>query len=285
MTRVLVGYALRESGDTAGPRRIVPTALDTMRAVGDAAGEAAALGALGDLAARAGIGLTAESLYRRGLDRVVSTPAPSVSWPLHAGLGAALRSRGALAEAVTELHAAAADVERVPVRLPLEQRRASYLADKWEVYAQLALVERARGRTEEAFDASERLRARQMLDVLARGRIAWQAADGDTLLSQEQDLRLRISDLTRRLEDASDGDGLREPNVGAAGAVREALARAQAAYADLLAAVQETKPAYAHLVAGEGATLRGGGSRRAPGEALLGYLVTGSTTLAFVVTR
>src|SRR5439155_1476170 len=200
-----------EGGDTAGARRVVTTALDTLRVVGDAAGEAAALGALGDRAAREGIGLTAESLYRRGLDRLGAAPAPSVSWPLHAGLGDALQSRGAFTEAATELRAAAADVERVAGRLPLEQRRASYLADKWEVYAQLALVERARGRTEEAFDASERLRARQMLDLLARGRIAWQAADGDTLLSREQDLRLRITELTLRLEDAAEGPSWRAP--------------------------------------------------------------------------
>src|SRR5439155_824580 len=51
VTRLLVGYALRESGDTAGARRVVTTALDTLRVVGDAAGEAAALGALGELAA------------------------------------------------------------------------------------------------------------------------------------------------------------------------------------------------------------------------------------------
>ncbi len=251
VTRLLVGYALRESGDTAGARRVVTTALDTLRAVGDAAGEAAALGALGDLAARQGIGLTAESLYRRGLDRLGVAAAPSVSWPLHAGLGDALRSRGAWAEAATELRAAAADVERVAGRLPLEQRRASYLADKWEVYAQLALVERGRGRTEAAFDASE---------------------------------RLRISDLTRRLEDASTGDGLREHNVGAAAAVRAALARTQAAYADLLAAIQEAKPEYAHLVRGSVATLQEVAGHIAPDEALLEYLVTDSTTLVFVVT-
>src|SRR3989475_10117318 len=183
-----------------------------------------------------------------------------------------------------ELRAAAADVERVAGRLPLEQRRASYLADKWDVYAQLALVERARGQTAAAFDASERLRARQMLDLLARGRIAWRTPGGDSLLSREQDLRLRISDLTRRLEDAATSDGLREHTVGAAAAVREALAGTQAAYADLLASVQETKPEYAHLVEGKAATLREVAGRLAPDEALLEYLVTDSTTLVFVVT-
>ena len=284
LTRLLVGYALRQSGDTGGARRAVTMALDTLRGVGDAAGEAAALGALGDRAVRAGTGLTAESLYRRGLDRLGPAPAPSVSWPLHAGLGAALRSRGALPDAVTELEAAAGDVERVAARLPLEQRRASYLADKWDVYAELALAERARGRIEAAFAASERLRARQMLDLLARGRIVWTARGQDSLRSREQDLRLRISDLTRRLEDPPMGDGLREPTVGAAAAVREALARAQTAYAELLAEVQETKPEYAHLVEGKGATLREVANRLAPDEALLEYLVTDSTALVFVVT-
>ena len=123
-----------------------------------------------------------------------------------------------------------------------------------------------------------------MLDLLARGRIAWQAPGDDSLLSREQDLRLRISDLTRRLEDSPNDDGLREPSVGAAAAVREALARAQAAYADLLAAVQETRPEYARLVEGKAATLREVARRVAPDEALLEYLVTDSTTLVFVVT-
>ncbi len=284
LTRLLLGFALWQSGDTAEARRTVATVLDTLRAAGDAVGEAAALGALGDLAIHAGIGLTAEPLYRRGLARLGVTRAPSVSWTLHAGLAEALRSRGALPEAAAELRAAAADVEAVAGRLPLEQRRASYLADKWDVYAQLAAVERARGRIDAAFEASERLRARQMLDLLARGKIAWSQAGRDSLASLEQSLRLRISGLTRRLEDSqTSGVGLREPSAAAADAVREALGRAQAAYAELLARVQEAEPEYAHLVQGQVVSLREVASRIAPDEALLEYLVSDSTTLVFVV--
>ncbi len=286
VTRLLVGYALRESGDTAGARLVLTPALDTLRAAGDVVGEAAALSALGDLAAREGIGFTAESLYRRGLERLGAMPAPSVSWPLHAGLGEALQGRGALGEAASELRVAAAQVEVVAGRLPLEQRRASYLVDKWDVYARLALVEHGRGagRIDAAFEASERLRARQMLDLLARGRVAWRATASDSAADREQDLRLRITDLTRRLEDTrTPGGGLREPRAGAAAAVREALARAQGGYADLLARVQEAKPEYAHLVRGEVAPLRQVSNRLAPDEALLEYLVTDSTTLVFVV--
>jgi CHAT domain-containing protein len=284
-TRLLLGYALRQRGDSGGARRVVMAALDTLRAAGDAAGEATALGALADLSLRDRIGLTAESFYRRGLDRLGSTPAPNISWPLHAGLATALRERGALAEATVELQAALSDIERVAGGLPLEQRRASYLADKWDVYAQLAALERTRGRVDAAFEASERMRARQMLDLLARGRITWRTAGRDSLLAREQDLRLRITDLTRRLE-GDRGNGVRrEPSAGEAAAVREALGRTHAAYADLLAELQETQPEYAHLVSGRVAGLREVTRRLAADEVLLEYLVMDSTTLVFVVRR
>jgi CHAT domain-containing protein/tetratricopeptide (TPR) repeat protein len=284
-TRLLLGYALRQSGDSGAARRVVIAALDTLRAARDAAGEATALGALADLAVRGQVGLTAESFYRRGLEVLRSAPAPNVSWPLHAGLAGALRDRGALSEATVELQAAISDIERVAGALPLEQRRASYLADKWDVYAQLASLERTRGRIDAAFEASERLRARQMLDLLARGRITWRTAGRDSLRVREQDLRLRISDLTRRLEGDQGNGELREPSAGEAAAVREALGRTQSAYADLLAAVQEAQPEYAHLVSGKVASLREVTQRLAPDEAVIEYLVMDSTTLVFVARR
>lgn len=62
LTRLLIGYAAGQRGDTAAARRVLLQALDTLQTLGDAAGEAAALGALGDLETRAGLPLTAESL-------------------------------------------------------------------------------------------------------------------------------------------------------------------------------------------------------------------------------
>ena len=171
LTRLLIGYAQRQRGDTAAARRVLLQALASLQALRDAGGEAAALGALGDLEVQAGLALTAESLYQHGLARLGARPAPGVAWQLHAGLAGALRDRGALAEASAELHAAIDQIERVSAGLSVEERRAAFLADKWEVYTELALVERARGHPEAAFEASERLRARQLLDLLARGRV------------------------------------------------------------------------------------------------------------------
>ncbi|HEV8381736.1 MAG TPA: CHAT domain-containing protein, partial [Gemmatimonadales bacterium] len=284
LTRLLIGYGRQESGDTAGARRVLAQALDTLRQLGDAGAEAATLGAIADLETRAGRPLTAESLYQRGLARLGTKPAPAIAWQLHAGLARALRSRGALADAARELRASTAEIERVAQGLPAEERRATFLADKWDVYVELALVERARGETQAAFEASEQLRARQFLDVLARGRIAGDTGADPT--DREQDLRRRIDELTRQIETGTDsGSALRGPALQAAATAREALAQAQDEYGELLLELRESNPAYAALIRAETAPLRDVMTALTREEALLEYLVGDSTTIVFIVTR
>jgi CHAT domain-containing protein len=284
LTRLLIGHGRRGSGDTTAARRAFLQAHDTLRALGDAAGEAAALGALAELDAQAGLPLTAESLFHKGLARLDARAAPDVAWQLHAGLARALRSRGALVEAARELRASVAEIERTSGALKVEERRAAFLADKWDVYVELALVERARGDAAVAFEASERLRARQMLDLLARGRVTDADSGGPT--AREQDLRRRIDELTRQVEATSDSEpGLRGPALNdAAGTAREALARAQDAYGDLLVELREANPSYGTLVRGEIASAAAVRAALGPDEALLEYLVGDSTTVVFVGT-
>ncbi|MEX2157054.1 MAG: CHAT domain-containing tetratricopeptide repeat protein [Gemmatimonadales bacterium] len=289
LTRLLIAHAERSSGDTAGARRVLTQARDTLRALGDAGGEAAALGALGDLETQAGLPLTAESLYQRGLARLGARPAPDIAWQLHAGLAGALRSRGALAEAAAELNSAIQEIESVSAGLTVEERRAAFLADKWEVYIELALIQRALGQPRAAFEASERLRARQMLDLLARGRVAPGSEASRGVTGREQDLRRRITELTRQLEtpgDADSGGELRGPGLAgtAAAATREALARTQDAYSELLVEMREANPSYSAFVRGEIAPVRDVMRALAPDEALLEYLLGDSTTIVFVVT-
>ncbi len=289
LTRLLLGYVLARRGDTAASRASLTRARAEFRAIGDGVSEAAALGVLGDLDVQVGLPLVAESLYQSGLRRLGATPAPTVSWPLHAGLADALRTRGAHDEATLELSAAIRDIERVSGALPLEERRAAFLADKWDVYGQLALAELARGQTDSAFETSERLRARELLDLLARGRVAAAGADprDDTLGAREQDLRRQITALTRQLEaSGASAAGLRGPFVPdtSSGAVREALARAQDAYEELLSRIREARPQLAALVTGQVAPVRDVMRALAPDEALLEYLVGDSTSVVFVIT-
>ena len=283
-TRLLMGEAAWRAGDTGVARRAFGQALDTLRALGAAADEAQAFATLGRLEVEAGHMLAAESLYQRGLTRLGARPAPGVEWQLHAGLAGALRGRGALAEAARELESGIAEIERVSGSLPLEEQRAAFRADKWDVYVELALVERARGRTEAAFEASERLRERQMLDLLARGRVAV-GGGGSELASREQDLRRRMGELAQQVEAASDtAQGLRDPAHAASGATSTAFARAQEEYRALLDQMREANPPYAALVHGEVTPVRDVMNALAPDEALLEYLVGDSTTIVFVVT-
>jgi CHAT domain-containing protein len=287
LTRLVLGYALAQAGDTAGARKALTEAQSELQAMGDHVSESAALGALGDLALHSRMPLAAESLYRRGLARVAATSTPSTSWPLHAGLAEALGQEGAAAAALDQLHAAIRDIERISGTLPLEERRAAFLANKWDVYGQLAQAELARGRPDSAFETSERLRARQLLDLLARGRVGLPDQTNDTVAAREQDLRRHITALTQALETPASVTGLRGPLPPdtSAGAVREALARAQDAYAELLREVREQRPEYAALVTGAIASVREVQRRLSGDEALLEYLVGDSTSVVFVVTR
>lgn len=292
LTRLLIGYAQRNRGDTAAARATLFAGFIALRSLGDSVGVAAAIGEMGDLEAQVGAGFAAESLYSLGLASLGGRSAPTVAWRLHSGLADALASRGALAGAAEHLRVAASVVERVSSRLPFVERRAAYLGDKWSVYGRLALVERARGRTGSAFEASERMRARQLLDVLARGRVAPHAGD-DSIVAEEQDLRSRIADLTTRLESGGQGGGesggsigLRGPDFEGMGsaATQQALARAEQRYTALLLDLRERQPEYASLVSGEVASWREVASRLRPDEALLEYLIGDSTSIVFVVT-
>jgi CHAT domain-containing protein/tetratricopeptide (TPR) repeat protein len=289
LTRLIRGYAQIRAGDTAGARGTLTSALEALRAISDPTNEAIAQGLLGDLALQEGRAIAAESLYRRGLDRLGAAASPTVSWQLHRGLAVALQTRRESDAAAEELRAATRDIERVSGAIPIEERRTAFLADKWEVYSRLAHVELDRGRTESAFEASERLRARQLLDLLARGRVATPGpgTKNDALAAREQDLRRQINTLTLALEgpEAASGTlrGLPAATASSA-AVREALDQAQQAYADLLVEMQETRPQYTSLVTGRIAPVRAVMARIPRDEALLEYLLGDSTSIVFVVT-
>src|SRR5438445_7271856 len=136
--RVEIGLAAWRRGDTALARRAFGEAIDTLRSLGAPADEAKALAMLGDLEVKAGRALAAESLYRRGLTRLGTRPAAS-TWQLYAGLGGALRSRGALAEAAGELRKGVEQIERGSGGLPVPGDRAAVRGEEWNVRAEQPL--------------------------------------------------------------------------------------------------------------------------------------------------
>jgi CHAT domain-containing protein len=286
LTRLSLGEVAQARGDTVGARRLLARSTVDLDRLGDPVGAAAALGERGDLEAEAAQPALAESLYRAGLERLGARLAPEVAWRLHAGLGMVRHAQGEEDEAARELRAALAEVERPSRSLVLAERRSAFLNDKGDLYAQLALIERARGRPEAAFEASERLRAREMLELLARGRLSPPSDAAAELVAREQDLRRRIAELTREVDATS--DELRGPGRGAPGtaaATSEALAREHDAYGDLLLEMRERTPGHVALVQPRTAGWRDVAHRLPPDAAFIEYLVGDSGSLAFVIAR
>jgi len=287
LTQLTIGHAQHLQGRVTDARRTLEQARDTLHALRDAVGEASALTALGGLELDNGAPLAAEAHFRRGLSRLDGRRAPTVSWQLHVGLGQALRGRGALTEAAAELGLAIDDVERMATSLTLDERRSTFLADKWDAYETLARIEHERGDIGAAFAVSERLRARQLRDLLSRGRVTRTVVADSTLIGREQDLRVRIAELTLRLE-AEDGgiaSTLRGPDLsnGTSGVTREALARVQEQYAQLLLQLRDDG-GIVPIVRGDVVHWRVIAGRLRRGQAMLTYLVTDSTTMVFVLT-
>jgi CHAT domain-containing protein len=283
LTRLLTGHVQQETGDTAAARASFNRALVALETVGDVVGQGAALAALGGLEAARGGALAAEQRYDQAFGALGDRPAPDLRWRLDARMAEALYSRGAIEPAIRHLRAAIAAIEETAGGLRIEERRVGYLADKWHVYASLALVEQEQGRPGKALAASERMRARQMRDLLARGQVPTRRE----VAAREQDLRRSITELMRAIEGdvpaLSDG---REPRLAdrSTHAARESLARVQREYADLLLELRELDPTHARLVTGEVAPWQAVAARLEPDQVLLQYLITDTRSTVFVVT-
>lgn len=287
VTRVWLGEVALRRGDTRGARAQLERASQDLARLGDPVAQAAALGSRGDLEARAGLPAAAESAYGAALASVGDRTAPDVTWRLHAGLGMVRQARGAANAAVLQYHAAIRDIELAGRTIRVPERRSDYLADKWNVYVRLAQLEQSLGRADAAFDVSEQLRARELRDLLAQGRVSASEDTASGLVAREQDLRRHIAELTRRLEvDAGSGQGARGPNVAPGAPVsREALVRAQEAYTDLLMEMRERAPRHAALVAPSSVTWRDVARHLDADQAFVEYLISDDGALAFVLTR
>lgn len=285
LTRLALAQADRRRGEGEAARAGLGRAVAELAQAGDPVGEAAARVELAELDLARGRPAAAEAGFRAADSVLDGRPAPEVGWRVAAGLAAARQARGDRDGAVVALRRALALAEQPRGTLALPERRAGFLADKWPLYSQLALLERARGEVGAAFDASEAQRAREMLELLGHGRIARPAGAPPDLVAREQDLRRQIATLTTALE-GGDADALRGPAIVAeGGAVREAMLAAQEDWSALMLELRERAPRHAELVAPATAGWRAVAARLAPREAMVEYLVGDSTTLAFVLRR
>lgn len=282
LTGLSIANALWMAGDTSTGRRTLVSVQRSLHSIGDVAGEGAAFAQLGEFSLASGNAREAAVNYRRGLKALGRRGAFDVSWRLHAGLGEALERQGAISSAADELKTAIDLSEKRAANVRLENR-SGFFGERVGPYAELARLEISRGRVDNAFELSERMRARQLLTLLIRGRVARRSE----VSRQEQDLRKRIDMLTEQLQAGEPGDAVaRDPALKAAigTAVRANLDAAQKEYARILAKLGENDPRFAAVISAKTSSWRDVARKLKPNEAFVEYLVDNSTSTAFVVT-
>ena len=282
LTRLLAARAARAVGDTADARRQVTEAVDTLRIAGDRVAHAWALCESGTHHLAMGSLRAAEAAYRTGLARLARSPAVGVSICLYGGLGQTLQARGATREAIAELQRGIAAIETAAMGVAIVGRRSDFLSDKWNLYTDLALAQRSLGEDSSAFETSERLRPRQTLRLVADDPASTIAQLPPPRLAA---LRRRITELLDASAAHETAVALRGPDEpqGMRGDRRAALARAEAEYSELLDSLEaagtlDSQPRSA-VVPG----WREIAARLPADAALVEYLVTDSTAIAFVI--
>jgi len=289
LTKVLLGYAKGLAGDAIAAESLLYQALEESETRGDITGRIVALIALGDLELRSGDAHSAEVYYRRGLDLSASAAQPALEWRLQAGLGGALARRGSLEGSAAALKSAVDAIESTASSISLDERQSGFLADKWEVYFQLAQAEFRLGHIEQAFSTSERLRARRMLAMLDRGRVRSLPGPDSSLIAREQDLRRHIARVGARIESLTPAADATHVLRGAAHetdapALRGLLESAETEYASLLRELRERVPEYADLLGTRVVSWHDVAATSDAESAFIEYLVGDSTTIAFAIT-
>jgi CHAT domain-containing protein/tetratricopeptide (TPR) repeat protein len=165
-TDLLLGYAAAGAGDAAASSHYLDAADRTFRVLGDVAGSASVASTRGDLALTNGHFADAEQWFSHGLKELGAKRAPDLAYALHDGESQALAAQGKLAAAAGASRQAITAIEGEAAGLSAADRRTGFRADKWDTYLRLALLEHKRGDDAAAFDVSERLRGREMLERL-----------------------------------------------------------------------------------------------------------------------
>jgi CHAT domain-containing protein len=198
-------------------------------------------------------------------------PRPAFVSTVQGILGRVYRGMGKLPEAETALRKAVAGIEDLRSLLQSEELRESFFEDKVGTYENLILCLLERGKGPEAFDISERARARAFLDLLGN-RVTLSRGRSQSLVAEEQALRERMSALKALPEDSL--------------ALQRELELAREAYQAFLQRVRQMDREQASLMTVEPLTLREVQALLPEGAVLLEYFVTGQgRTILWTVER
>ncbi|MFL6209576.1 MAG: CHAT domain-containing protein [Pyrinomonadaceae bacterium] len=200
-----IGLVQASLGDTRQALDVLIRALELRRAVGDRAGEAVTLSDIGSVHAQLGATQQARSFYQQSLQLSRAVADRSTEAATLRRLALVERDRGQLTEARTHIEAALAIVEHLRTRLAGQELRAAYFASVQECFAtyitllmRLHQLDPNSGYDALALQASERARARSLLDSLTEARADIRQGVAAPLLARERALQQKLDAAAER---------------------------------------------------------------------------------------
>ncbi|HSB73978.1 MAG TPA: CHAT domain-containing protein [Candidatus Methylomirabilis sp.] len=213
------------------------------------------------------------------------SPQPNLAVATQSLLGRVYHETGNLPAAESHLRTSVAAIEDMRSQLQSEEFRETFVEDKMGAYARLIQVLFDRRKLAEAFDMSERARARAFLDLLGN-RVSLSKGRSAALIAEEKSLQERIAQLKAReaLQDSEEEEPEQTTRPGGSAPQRE-LNLAREAYAAFLSRVRAQSREQASLMTVEPLTLSEVQALLGPDTVLLEYFVGGGRTLGWVVSR
>lgn len=276
--RVLLGLGAlyQENGDHARALELTRSALKIAQQTGVAVPEGNSWNLLGRIYFSMSDVAQAAEAHRRALDIGGRTNTPQVVWNALAGMAAVFEKQGKVELAAQHYQQAIDTIEDVRSRIGISEDRASFLADKVEIYKKLIGLLIASKRNVEAFHCVERARARAFLDLLAEAKVDVENAAPD-LTKRQQELQHRISQLTTQLIKEQDKTKIAE--------LEKELSRADTELADWLRELRRRNPRYAALKYPEPITLATAQRLLDEQTILLSYSLAEPQSFLFALTR
>ncbi|GBC82914.1 Regulatory protein AfsR [bacterium HR10] len=264
-------------------------ALPIRRAVGDRRGEAVTPNNIGRVYAALGEKQKALEYFGQALPILRAVGDRNWEAAVLGGIARIERDRGELAQARTRIEAALERIESLRAAAPGPELRATFLASKrgyYEFYIDLLVRlderEPGRGHDRAAFEASERSRARSLLELLTEARMDVRQGIAPELRERERAVHARIAGIQSQLLRVM---SRAKPNPAEVAALEEALKRADAEREQVELEIRRKHPRYAALQYPTPVGVAAVQEVLDEQTALLEYVLTRESALLFIVTR
>ena len=201
-----IGEVLAQSGETGKDLDYFTQALAVLRETGDRRHEASALVNMGKAYGQTGDDERALVCYQQGLTLAKAVEDPFAQSKAMYGIAYIESKRGDLATARAEIESALELVETVRANVGGPEIRTTYLSsvrEYYELYVDVLMrledKDPSKGFAATAFEASERCRARTLLETLTQAHAGVRRGVDSTLWDQQQSLQQLLDSKTGRL--------------------------------------------------------------------------------------